>query len=116
MSLPDHAFALTASGHAGTLVILNRCIRACIDAEKGYAIASADARDPVLRADRQVFAECVTEKMLTYALGRGLERYDKKTVRAIAADLEKDDYRFSALVLEIVRSLPFQRRRPEVRS
>jgi hypothetical protein len=67
----------------------------------------------VLRSDRQAFAECVTTKMLTYALGRGLERYDKRTVREIAARLEPQDYRFSALVLEIVRSLPFQRRRDE---
>jgi mono/diheme cytochrome c family protein len=82
----------------------------------GRRFEGPDGLKTVLRADRQVFAECVTEKMLTYALGRGLERYDKKTVRGIAADLAKSDYRFSALVLEIVRSLPFQRRRPETRS
>ena len=82
----------------------------------GRTFTGPDGLKSVLRADRQAFAECVTEKMLTYALGRGLERYDKKTVQAIAATLEKSDYRFSALVLEIVRSLPFQRRRAEVRS
>jgi mono/diheme cytochrome c family protein len=82
----------------------------------GRSFAGPDGLKTVLREDRQAFAECVTEKMLTYALGRGLERYDKRTVQAIAAGLEKRDYRFSALVLEIVRSLPFQRRRAEVRS
>jgi mono/diheme cytochrome c family protein len=82
----------------------------------GRTFDGADGLKTVLRQDRRAFAECVTEKMLTYALGRGLERYDKKTVRGIAADLEKSDYRFSALVLEIVQSLPFQRRRPEARS
>lgn len=41
--------------HAGMLAVLNRCIRACIDAEKGYAIAAADARDPVLRAVFHVY-------------------------------------------------------------
>lgn len=40
----------TRALNAGMLAVLNRCIRACIDAEKGYAIAAADARDPVLRA------------------------------------------------------------------
>jgi hypothetical protein len=82
----------------------------------GSTFEGPDGLKTVLRADRQAFAECVTEKMLTYALGRGLERYDARTVQAIAASLEKSDYRFSALVVEIVRSLPFQRRRPEVRS
>jgi hypothetical protein len=82
----------------------------------GRAFEGPGGLQTVLRADRQAFAECVTEKMLTYALGRGLERYDKRTVQAIAGSLERSDYRFSALVLEIVRSLPFQRRRAEVRS
>ena len=82
----------------------------------GRAFAGPDGLKTILRADRQAFGECVTEKMLTYALGRGLERYDRGTVKAIAASLEKSDYRFSALVLEIVRSLPFQRRRVETTS
>jgi hypothetical protein len=49
--------------------------------------------------------------MLTYALGRGLEPYDRRTVRMIARTLPQHDYRFSGLVLEIVNSLPFQMRR-----
>ena len=51
--------------------------------------------------------------MLTYALGRGLERYDKRTVKEIANRISTNDYRFSSLVLEIVNSLPFQMRRGE---
>jgi mono/diheme cytochrome c family protein len=65
----------------------------------------------ILKQDKDAFASGITEKLLTYALGRGLERYDKKTVKAIAAALPHHDYRFSALVLEIVNSLPFQMRR-----
>jgi hypothetical protein len=65
----------------------------------------------VLRHDQTSFAECVTDKLLTYALGRGLERYDKRTVRDIAKSIEAKDYRFSNLVIEIVNSLPFQMRR-----
>jgi len=79
----------------------------------GRTFEGPSGLETVLRSDRQAFAECVTTKMLTYALGRGLERYDKRTVREIAARIEPQDYRFSALVLEIVRSLPFQRRREE---
>jgi hypothetical protein len=65
----------------------------------------------ILRADREAFAECLTEKMLTYALGRGLERYDRQTVNEIAGRVAADQYRFSSVVLEIVKSLQFQMRR-----
>ncbi|HXG64883.1 MAG TPA: DUF1592 domain-containing protein [Blastocatellia bacterium] len=65
----------------------------------------------ILKADRDAFAECLTEKLLTYALGRGLERYDRPTVKKIAGRVAASDYRFSSLILEIVNSLPFQMRR-----
>jgi hypothetical protein len=79
----------------------------------GRAFVGASGLREVLRQDEGAFAKGVTEKMLTYALGRGLERYDKPTVQAIVGRLRDRDYRFSVLVLEIVRSLPFQRRREE---
>ncbi|PYR91664.1 MAG: hypothetical protein DMF84_16160 [Acidobacteria bacterium] len=66
----------------------------------------------VLRHQPNAFARCLTSKLLTYALGRGLERYDSRTVKQIASRLPARNYRFSALVLEIVNSLPFQSRRP----
>ena len=50
----------------------------------------------------------MTEKMLTYALGRGLEYYDMPVVRAIARDAAGQNYRFSSIVTGIVRSAPFQ--------
>jgi mono/diheme cytochrome c family protein len=65
----------------------------------------------LLNADRSVFAEGLTDKLLTYALGRGLEVYDKPTVKKIANRLASENYRFSSLVLEIIKSLPFQMRR-----
>ncbi len=65
----------------------------------------------ILKSDRGAFAEGLTEKLLTYALGRGLEPYDKRTVKQIAHRLPENNYRFSGLVLEIVNSLPFQMRR-----
>ena len=67
----------------------------------------------ILRSDREAFARALTEKLLTYALGRGLERYDRRTVDAIAGRLAGGDDRFSALVLEVVNSLPFRMRRGE---
>jgi len=62
----------------------------------------------LLKSDPSAFTECLAEKMLTWALGRGLERYDRKTVRTIAEQVARDNYRFSSLVLAIVQSTPFQ--------
>jgi hypothetical protein len=65
----------------------------------------------ILKADRDSFAEGVTDKLLTYALGRGLERYDRPTVKQIARRVAANEFKFSSLVMEIVNSLPFQYRR-----
>jgi hypothetical protein len=67
----------------------------------------------LLKSDLPDFTRCLTEKMLTYSLGRGLERYDRKTVDSITKKLEASDYRFQTMLYEIVRSLPFQQRRGE---
>jgi hypothetical protein len=64
----------------------------------------------LISEDRGDFTRAITEKMLIYALGRGLERYDRRTVREIAAAVAAQEYKFSSLVLEIVRSAPFQMR------
>ena len=65
----------------------------------------------ILTRQRETFARALTSKLLTYALGRGLERYDTPTVKQIAGRLPARNYKFSALVLEIVNSLPFQQQR-----
>jgi hypothetical protein len=59
--------------------------------------------------DPDAFTAGLTEKLMIYAVGRGTERFDRPTLRAIEADVAAHDYRFSALVLGIVKSLPFQR-------
>ncbi len=61
----------------------------------------------------QVFVGTVTEKLLIYALGRGIEPADGPAVRAIVAAAAGDDYRFSSLILGIVESPPFQMRRSQ---
>jgi hypothetical protein len=63
----------------------------------------------LLGSDR--FVTTLTEKILTYALGRGLEYYDAPTVRAIVRESAKSDYRFTSLILGVVQSTPFQMRR-----
>jgi len=57
------------------------------------------------------FVGTVTEKLLTYALGRGLEYYDMPTVRAIVRDAAEDDYSWSSVILGVIKSDPFQMRR-----
>ena len=65
----------------------------------------------ILKAQKEQFARCLTEKLLTYALGRGLEYYDRCAVDKICSELARHDYKFSTLILEITKSVPFQMRR-----
>lgn len=65
----------------------------------------------IVLQQRDAFTWGLTEKMLTYALGRGVERYDRQVIREIAGRTATDNYRISRLITEIVRSLPFQNRR-----
>ena len=60
---------------------------------------------------RQEFTRTVTEKLLTYGLGRRLEHYDRPVVRQIVRDAAASDYRWSALIMGIIESTPFQLRR-----
>jgi len=68
----------------------------------------------ILLDDIAEFARTITEKTLIYALGRGLEPYDRVTVNKIRTTLADDGYRFQTLIHEVVKSLPFQQRRGEV--
>jgi hypothetical protein len=69
-----------------------------------------------LVANPDRFVTALTEKLLIYGLGRGLEPYDQPTVRAIVREAAAKQYSFSSLILGIVRSAPFQMRRADVRS
>ena len=64
----------------------------------------------LMRADKAAFVRCVAEKVLTYALGRGLEDYDRRAVNAVVQATNKADDRFSVLLTEIINSDPFQKR------
>ena len=68
----------------------------------------------VAQPDR--FTTAMTEKLLIYALGRGLEPYDGPAVRRIVRDAAAKQFTFSSVVLGIVRSAPFQMRRADVKS
>ena len=62
------------------------------------------------------YARNLTERMLSYALGRGIEFYDMPTIKRISDLLAKNDYRVSVLVTEIANSYPFQYRRQNVQT
>ncbi|HKX61361.1 MAG TPA: DUF1592 domain-containing protein [Verrucomicrobiae bacterium] len=76
---------------------------------------SLDLTRILAKTKRDDFTRCLSEKMLTYALGRGLEYYDKCAVAGITKRLRRGGYRFSALVRAVVDSVPFQERRGEAR-
>jgi len=73
---------------------------------------AAGLRMALLR-NPELFVTTTTEKLLTYALGRGVEEYDAPAVRGIVRAARGNDYRFSSLVLGIVNSTPFQMRRSQ---
>jgi hypothetical protein len=75
----------------------------------------ADLREEIAKRP-EVFVGVFTEKMLTYALGRGLEYYDMPAVRKIVRDARSTNYRFSAIVMGVVRSVPFQMKELRERS
>jgi mono/diheme cytochrome c family protein len=74
----------------------------------GAAVDGVVGLRQALVKDPRIFIGVMTEKMLTYGLGRGLEYYDMPAVRRIVGDARANDYRFSSIVLGIARSVPFQ--------
>jgi mono/diheme cytochrome c family protein len=72
----------------------------------------SDLRQALLKHPEQ-FVQTMTEKMMMYALGRGVEYYDMPSIRKIVRDAAKDNYRFSSIVMGIVNSQAFQMKRLE---
>ncbi len=77
----------------------------------GQSFAGPRELKTVLRGRQGDFVRCLAEKMLTYSLGRGIEYSDKCAVADVVKAMEQDGHRFSSLVLAVVRSDPFQKRR-----
>jgi mono/diheme cytochrome c family protein len=81
----------------------------------GEEFASIQEMKHILATKHQLdFYRTLTGKLLTYALGRGLDYYDVETVDQIVARMEKENGRFSALLMGVVESAPFQKRRDQV--
>jgi hypothetical protein len=77
----------------------------------GEAVVGVAGLRAALLKRPDAFVETLTEKLLTYGLGRGLQYYDMPAVRGILRDAAGQDNRFSSIVLGIVKSVPFQLRR-----
>ncbi|HEV8290528.1 MAG TPA: DUF1592 domain-containing protein, partial [Tepidisphaeraceae bacterium] len=82
----------------------------------GQAVDGPDGLRKVLVSKRGDFVRCMVEKMLTYGLGRGMEEYDRCTVKEICQSVEKNNYRFSSVVDAIVQSDAFLKRRAKADS
>jgi mono/diheme cytochrome c family protein len=79
----------------------------------GSTFDGVDGLEKALLARPELIASTFTEKLLTYALGRGVEYYDAPAVRKVIREAAAKDYRFSAVVIGIVNSVPFQGRRTQ---
>ena len=77
----------------------------------GQTFQGPEGLKSILKTREKEFTRCLSEKMMTFALGRGVEEFDQCVLDRIVDAMVRDHYRFSTLVIEIVKSEPFQRRR-----
>ena len=82
----------------------------------GTTFQGVDGLKTILKQQPEAFAEGFTEKLLIYALGRGMERSDRTAIKQIVAHAAAEKYRFSSLLLGIVNSAPFLKQRLELAS
>ncbi len=88
-----------------------------VDASGGFTDGSSfdgvDGLKNALLARPELFLTTLSEKLLTYALGRGIESYDAPAIRQVIREAASEKFRFSSLILGIVKSTPFQMRKSE---
>ena len=102
-----------AVGRFRTRSAANTPIDASGELPDGTRFDGAAGLRAALASRPERFVGTLTEKLMTYALGRGLEHYDAPAIRAILRAAAEHDYRFSSLVVGIVESMPFRMRRAE---
>jgi hypothetical protein len=76
----------------------------------GSQFTGASGLEEALLDQPELFVRTLAEKLLTFALGRGVEHYDAPAIRKIVRSAREDDFRFSSLMVGIVNSTPFQMR------
>ena len=77
----------------------------------GKGFCGVDGLREILSGKQQQFEKNLTEQLLTYALGRTVDYYDEQSIKNIVRSLEKNEHKFSTLVLEVAKSVPFQYRK-----
>jgi hypothetical protein len=77
----------------------------------GTKFTGSEDLKTIILQKKELFVRCLSEKMLTYALGRGISYYDRRAIEKTAKALAANHYKFSVLVKEIVKSEPFGMRR-----
>ena len=77
----------------------------------GSKFSGVDPLEDGLQKRPELFVNTLAEKLLTFALGRGVETYDAPAIRKITAEAKANDFRFSSVILGVVRSAPFTMRR-----
>jgi hypothetical protein len=77
----------------------------------GSKFGDVDGLEAALLRRPELFVGAFTEKLLTYALGRGVEYYDAPSVRAVVREAPTEDFRVSSIILGVVKSQPFQMRK-----
>jgi mono/diheme cytochrome c family protein len=93
------------TGYAGSVVDASAVL------PDGTKFEGPTGLQSILLSRKDQFVEALTERLMTYALARGLESYDMPAVRAVRYQAAKDDYRMQTIILGIVQSVPFQMRR-----
>lgn len=96
------------TGYAGSLVDASAVMP---DGTKFDGPTGPTGLQGILLSRKDQFVEAMTERLMTYALARGLESYDMPAVRAVRYEAGKDDYRMQTIILGIVQSVPFSMRR-----
>jgi len=96
------------SGYAGQLVDASVVMP---DGTKFDGPTGSGGLQGILLSRKDQFVDALTERLMTYALARGLESYDMPAVRAVRYQAAKDDYRMQTIILGIVQSVPFSMRR-----
>jgi hypothetical protein len=79
----------------------------------GSQFAGVSGLQKAVLSRPEIFVTTFTEKLLTYALGRGIEYYDAPAIRGIVKEAKAQDYKFSSVIIGIVHSTPFQMRRSQ---
>jgi hypothetical protein len=105
-------FSLENFDTIGSYRTMDRFTRTAIDTSgklvDGTAVNGPSDLRKALLAHPEQFVQTMTEKMMTYALGRGIEYYDMPTIRKIVRTTKASNYKFSSIVMGVVNSPAFQ--------